>query len=128
MGGIITYLAGVKARREEHERWQAEWRRQEQRRALARAREERETNRHKFLERLMAMSTEAHELRSFLARLPEGALASQTGDLARMLEWAKARLEHLEDQLTAEAISAALRQRELFPEVDRLVASVPEEE
>jgi len=76
----------------------------------------------------MAMSTEAHELRSFLARLPEGALASQTGDLARMLEWAKARLEHLEDQLTAEAISAALRQRELFPEVDRLVASVPEEE
>lgn len=128
VGGIITYLAGVKARREEHERWQREWQREAQLRALARAREKREEQRNEFLRRFVAISTEADELRSFLARLHERISASSPGELLRMLEWAEARLKRLEGELTAEGMSEALRGQKLFPEVDDLVAPTPEEE
>jgi hypothetical protein len=128
VGGIITYLAGLKARREEQERWQVEWRRQEQFRALALAREEREADRRKFLKHLVVMSSEADELRSVLVRLGKRVPASKAGELLQMLKWAEARLEHLEGQLTAEAISVALKERDLFPGIDHLIAPAPEEE
>jgi hypothetical protein len=38
----------------------------------------------------------------------------------RLLEWVEARLRCLEDKLTGEGISAALREQELFPEIDNL--------
>jgi hypothetical protein len=128
VSGIITYLAGLKARRVEHERWQVEWCRQEQLRALALAREEREASRRKFLKHLVAMSSEADELRAFLVRLRKRVPASPSGELLRMSRWAEARLERLERQLTAEAISVALKEGELFPEIDHLIAPEPEEE
>jgi hypothetical protein len=128
VGGIVTYLAGVKARREEHERWQREWRREEQLRALSRAREQREVRRREFLEHFVVISTEADELRSLLTRLQERMPTSPPGELVRMLEWAKARLQRVEGELTAEGISIALQELKLFPEVDDLVAPTPEEE
>jgi hypothetical protein len=70
--GILAYLAGVKASREEHERRQREWERRQRLAALARAREEREVKRSDFLKRLVAISREADELKLFLARLQEG--------------------------------------------------------
>lgn len=122
VSGIVTYLAGVKARREEHERWQRESRRREQLRALARARDEREARRREFLQRFVAISTEADQLQSFLARLRPSMVKCQFGELVRMMEWAEARLQRLEDELAPEGMSSALREKKLFPEVDDLVA------
>lgn len=126
VGGIKTYLAGIKAAREERERWQRDWERQRRLADLARAREARETQRREFLKRFVAISTEADELKSFLARLQDGIPAYPTGELARMLEWTEARLLLLENELTPEGINSALRERELFPEVDSL--SPPEQD
>jgi hypothetical protein len=119
-GGIATYLAGVKARREERERWHREWERKQRLAALARAREERETRRHEFLKRLVAISTEADALKSFLARSRACLQARPSGELARMLEWTEARLLELEGELTPDGMTSALRERELFPDVNHL--------
>lgn len=128
VAGIATYLSGVRVRREEIERRQREWRRREQLRAIARAREERETRRHEFLKHFVALSTEADELRSFLARLHERVPANPSDELVRMTEWVEARLQRLEDELTAEGISATLVERKLFPEVDDLAVPEPKED
>jgi hypothetical protein len=74
----------------------------------------------------VAISTEADELRSFLARLHERTSASSSGELLRMLAWAEEKLKRLEGELTTEGIS--LREQKLFLEVDDLVAPTPEEE
>ena len=127
--GIVAYLAGVKARREKRERWHRDWERQQRTEALARAREQRETQRYEFLKRLVAISTEAHELKPFVARLRDSLPEERSADeLARLLEWAEARLLRLEGELTPDGIGAALRERELFPEVDPLSPPEAEEE
>jgi hypothetical protein len=120
VSGMVTYLAGAKARREERERWQRDLDRRQRLAALARAREERESRRCEFLKRFVALSTEADELKSFLARLRGRMPACPSGELARMTEWTEARLQRLEDELTPEGIAAALQERELFPEIDQL--------
>jgi hypothetical protein len=112
--GIVTYLAGAKARHEERERWQRDWDRRQRLAALARAREERESRRCEFLKRFVALSTEADELKSFLARLRERVLACPSVELARMTERTEARLQRLEGELTPERIATALQERELF--------------
>lgn len=119
--GILTYLAGVKARREEHERWQREWKRRERLAALARARQERDVKRHDFLKRLAAISREADELKLFLARLGDGLPERPSGALTRLLEWAEARLQRLESALKPDDIAVALDEQKLFPEVDPLL-------
>lgn len=121
VGGIATYLAGVKARREERERWRRDWEQRQRQAELARAREERETRRREFLKRFVAISTEADELKSFLARLRDRMPAYPSGELARMLEWTEARLLQLEDELTPDGVAFALRERKLFPDVDNLL-------
>jgi hypothetical protein len=126
--GLIAYLAGVKAKREERERWQSEWRRKEQLRALAQARAQREERRRKFVEHYVKVSTEADELRSFLTRVRERMPKSPPGELMRMLEWVEARLECLEGRLTGEGISVARREQELFPEIETLTAPDLDEE
>ena len=120
VGGMVTYLAGAKARREERERWQRDWDRRQRLAALARAREERESRRREFLKRFIALSTEADELKSFLGRLRERMPACPSGELARMREWTEARLQRLENELTPEGIASALQEREMFPEIDQL--------
>ena len=79
-----------------------------------------ESRRCEFLKRFVALSTEADELKSFLARLRGRMPACPSGELARMTEWTEARLQRLEDELTPEGIAAALQERELFPEIDQL--------
>lgn len=127
-GGIIAYLAGVKADREKHERWEREWQRKEELRALARAREQREKHRHEFLEHLTRTSTKAEELRLFVTRLRRQMPASPPGELTRLLAWTEGKLQRLEDELTAEGILAALLDRELFAEIDALAAPDLDEE
>ena len=120
--GILAYLAGVKARREEHERRQREWERRQRLAALARAREEREVKRSDFLKRLIAISREADELKPALARLRDGLPERPSGELARLLEWTEARLRRLESALKPDDIAAALDEQKLFPEVDPLLS------
>jgi hypothetical protein len=126
VGGIVAYLAGVKARREEFERRERRWERERRLAELARAREEREEERGSFFKRLVAILEEVNELRPFVARLRGDLRKPSSGELARMLEWAEARLLRLEGELTAEGIGAALRERELFPSPDPL--RTPEED
>ena len=126
--GILAYLAGVKARREEHERRQREWERRQRLAALAGAREEREANRGEFLECLVGISKETNELKLFLARLRDGLPQRPSGELAHLLEWAEARLQRLESGLTPDDIAAALDEQKLFPEVDPLLPPETEED
>ena len=126
--GILAYLAGVKARREERERWQREWERRQRLAALARAREEREAKRGDFLKRLVAISKETNELRLFLARLQDGLPERPSGELTRLLEWAETRLQRLEGGLKPDHIAAALDEQKLFPEVDPLLPPETEED
>jgi hypothetical protein len=121
VSGMVTYLAGAKARREERERWQRDWDRRQRLAALARAREERESRRREFLKRFVALSTEVDELKSFLGRLSECMPTRLSGELTRMIKWTEACLQRLEDELTPQRIAAALQERELFPEIDQLI-------
>jgi hypothetical protein len=109
VGGITAYLAGVKVKREERERWRRDWERRQRLAALARACEERETRRHEFLKRFVAISTEADELKSFLARLRDHPTAHRSSELARMLEWTEGRLLQLEGELTREGVASVAR-------------------
>lgn len=65
--------------------------------ALARAREELESRRREFRKRFVVLSTEADELKSFLARLRERMPARPSGELERMTEWTEAYLQRLEE-------------------------------
>ena len=67
------------------------------------------------MRRLVAISREADELEAFPARLRYALPESPSGDLARLLEWADARLERLEGELAPDDISAALDEQILFP-------------
>jgi hypothetical protein len=128
VGGIIAYLAGVKANREERERRQRKWDREREQARLARAREEREKQRREFLRHFVSISTEADELKSLLERLRDRPPVQPAGELARMLEWAEARLVQLEGELAPDGIVSVLRERELFPEIDNLLSPEREEE
>jgi hypothetical protein len=59
-------------------------------------------------------------LKSFLARLHDRIPAYPSGELARMLEWAEARLSHVEGELAPDGIASALRERGPFPDIDDL--------
>src|SRR5262249_33277103 len=112
--GIVTYLAGVKARREEHEQRELEWRREQELRGLARARRKGEGRRREFLRRLLDLSRETDELRSFIIRMRARAAESTSAEVARMIRWCETRLQTLENALTAEAICADLMREGLF--------------
>ncbi|WP_315731256.1 MULTISPECIES: hypothetical protein [unclassified Bradyrhizobium] len=127
-GGIVAYLAGIRAKREERERWQRSWERQRHLDALVRAREERETKRAKFLNRLAAISGEADQLRPFVAKLRCELTENDVGELTRLLEWADAYVSRLENELTPDGISEALGEQKLFPEPDPLVPPEMEED
>ncbi|WP_315813856.1 hypothetical protein [Bradyrhizobium sp. SZCCHNR2028] len=119
-GGIVAYLAGIKARREERERWHRDWELQRHLEALARAREERETKRAEFLNRLAEISSEADHLRPFVARLRGKLKDNGPRELARLLEWADEHVSRLESELTPGGIVEAIGEEKLFPEPDPL--------
>jgi hypothetical protein len=57
--GIMAYAVAVRLRHEERERWNRNYERRQRVRARAEAREEREDERRKILDELVAISTEA---------------------------------------------------------------------
>lgn len=94
----------------------------EELRAKVRARKERETRRSEFLQRLIKISKEAEELRSFLDRLRLKMSTSPSSELLRMVEWTEAKLKELEGKIATDRIAGSLREDNLFPEVDEYAA------
>ncbi|MCK1658482.1 hypothetical protein [Bradyrhizobium sp. 151] len=127
-GGIVAYLTGIKARREERERWHRNWERQRHLDELARAREERETKRAEFLNRLAMISAEAGQLKVFVARLRGELKENGSGELARLLEWADAHVSLLEGELTPDGIAEGLGEQQLFPDPDPLLPPEAQED
>jgi len=118
VGGVVAYLAGVRARREEREAWEREWKRQCELRALAEARAKREEARRRFVRRHMRQSLELRNLRNLLEHW--SAVAEIGQDFTRMMRWIEQRIGRLEHGLTPASVNAALREQMLFPEVDDL--------
>jgi hypothetical protein len=117
--GLEAALAFEKSRRKaaaERERQYAEMAR---RRALAVKRQEREDKRVTFLNELIASQTEAERIRGWLDtfQADESELRS---DLSRFVSWAQDRLVSLEEQTSANHVSQALIDMNLFPEFDDL--------
>src|SRR5262249_21669072 len=78
--GIIAYGAGIKARCEERARWKRNWDRRSRVCARAKTRREREEERTKILDELVAITSEATKLRNWLAeaeRWPEPAVPNE---------------------------------------------------
>jgi len=124
--GIVAYLDGIRARREELERFKREWRLSETLRALAQAREEREKRRRDFVSRYTAILAEITELETFFELVQRRNSANGRGELARIVIWVNARLTTLRRQTEPDRIAAALTAEDLFPETDDLTSSPPD--
>ncbi len=92
----------------------------QQRRSLALARHERESERKALLGTLMAAEREAGHLRGWIARQELHLKAETHGELGRMLQWASGELAALETVTEPAQIAEVLRKQNLFPEVDGL--------
>lgn len=117
--GIETHIVSVRVRREEQERAEAVRRDLERRRALAKARKQREADREAVLANQMDLVRRARDLREWIGANQRMAVAAEP-ELRRMLAWAKEQLADVERQLDPETLAADLQERKLFPEVDEL--------
>lgn len=120
LAGVVAYLAGMKANREERERRHREWEERKRQQALAEARAAREKERWEFVSRLIGTAAEVDRLCQFLERLRSSSSSSTPGELKRMTDWCEERLAALRRAVDPDQISAALRERQLFPEIDQL--------
>lgn len=114
---VLAYEKSERERREQEARERAELAR---RRDIAEKRKEREGQRIAYLRELVQLQREAAGIKSWLASLPECAVADSSTQLGRMLLWAKERLSDLEARTSIEAAAFKLEGKTLFPEVDQL--------
>jgi hypothetical protein len=119
--GIIAYGVALRLMEEERARFQRNYERQRRVDQRGADREKRERNRQKILDELIAISTEASKLRTWLEEAKRWAGRSQSDDFARFVGWARNRLEHLDHAVDPDGIAESLRARELFPEKDSLI-------
>jgi hypothetical protein len=100
------------------------------RRGLAMARGERESQRKVLLGKLIRTEHRADQLRRWIAGQQSRIAAMPDADLAwmltRMLEWARAELAELEAIVDPVQLAETLRERDLFPKVDRLADPLSE--
>lgn len=118
---IVAYLAGLKLKREERERWHRNWERQSRVRVRAENRRSRENERSKILDELLAVSTEAAKLRTWLTEAEKWPQPIQPNEFTKFVAWARARLKYLEHAVGPEGIAETLKSRALFPEIDPLI-------
>ena len=71
----------------------------------ARARQERESERKLILDELIAISTEAHKLRSWLDEAKHWPRRRQSDEFNRFVEWARERLEYLDHAVDPDGIA-----------------------
>lgn len=117
--GFEAHIASLKHRRESHERAKAARRELQRRRALAKAREEREIKRHALLDDLMTAEARAAALKVWIRSWQDRAGADDPA-VGRMLGWADDQLRKTERLLHANRLSAHLEDAALFPEIDDL--------
>lgn len=89
----------------------------EQRRQLSEQRKKRESDRHEFLTKALDQTAEAARLRSFLSQQDTD---NAEPEVQRFLEWAQARLQQIEADLSPSGMLANLNTSALFPEPDPL--------
>jgi hypothetical protein len=119
--GFRAFLAAEKASREAREEQKRQWEHFEHRRSLAKQRKDREEKRISHLRQIVELQREAKDIQSWLKALPADLTQYVGTELGRMIEWASARLTHLEQQTTLDAAAAAISGGMLFPEVDDLL-------
>lgn len=91
-----------------------------ERRRLSRARHRREGEREALLERFTRKTARADALRRLVGTYDGPGKAGVRPELCPMLDWAKAELNGLEDDLRPEQLGDLLRERGLFPVIDTL--------
>jgi hypothetical protein len=123
-GGVVAYLAAIKARREENEQREKEWRRNERLRTVALARAEREGKRREFVDHFVNLSTEAGNLAAFRQTMNSLRRDRHDDDLTRMMQWIDRRLAALQKEMAPEGINSSLQARKLFPAIDELDLNV----
>jgi hypothetical protein len=118
--GFEAHIAAAKHRRQENERAEAERQELARRRALAKGRRERESNRKSLISKLMRTERQAAQLREWISDYERHSRAEPNADLERMMGWARYRLSSLEAIIDPRKVATELRDRKLFPEVDEL--------
>jgi len=120
-GGIVMYLDAAKLSREEHEKERRDeaiyWRREK----LEQSWGERESERLKFVRRVVKDHREICDLRSVLDMCQTSPHVESGEALVRMLTWTEARLASLEKRITQRRLNARLEKQNLFPERDDIV-------
>jgi len=119
--GIIAYGVALRLKEEERVRFLRNYERQLRVEQREIDREKRERSRQKILDELIAISTEARKLRTWLEEAKRWSGRSPSDDFARFVVWARNRLEHLDYAVDPDGIAESLKARELFPENDLLI-------
>lgn len=119
--GIIAYAVAVRLKHEEYERRERNYERRRRVNARAHARKEREGERQKVLDELVAISTEAAKLRTWLEEAKRWPARSESDEFTRFVNWARSRLEYLDHAVDPDGITGSLKEQELFPEIDPLI-------
>jgi hypothetical protein len=119
--GVMAYAAGARLERAKRERRHRNWERERRVQARAGQRRDREGERRKILDELVAISTEAAKLRTWLSEADTWSQPSQPNEFTRFVTWARSRLKYLEGVVGPDGIAERLRSRDLFPETDPLV-------
>lgn len=119
--GLMAYAAGIKLRKEERERRKRYWERQSRVHRRAEQRAEREKLRRGILDELVAISTEAAELRTWLHETEQWQQPSEPDEFCRFVDWARERLDQLQHGVGPGGIAQRLRARSLFPVPDPLI-------
>src|SRR5579859_1720028 len=127
-GGVVLYLAGLKAKRKERVRRERQWARERQLREFAAARVQRETKRHEFVHGHSQLVGELAELKALLTAVDDRRRAGPLADFDRMISWVKERVERLEARLHPSGIDKALKDNKLFSLPDPLIDPLFEEE
>jgi hypothetical protein len=115
--GLEAHIVATRVWREKREKDEAIRRELDRRRALSKARREREKARLSLLNQLLRTERRAIQLREWIGALKP---AHDDPDLARMLTWAKGQLATLESILNPAHLAAHLRSQRLFPDIDDL--------
>jgi hypothetical protein len=120
VSALEAYLVAARVYREKREQEEAEQKEIDRRRALQRARKEREASRRAFLAKLLRTERRADELREWLKKRGNDSVALSDPDTVRLLHWAKEQLNTLETIIDPLRVAEELRSSKLFPSVDDL--------
>jgi hypothetical protein len=118
--GLEAVLAVRKSRREEQEERERRWQERARRRELARKRAEREEERANYLNSIINAHNKIGRLHQWLADAEAVSKSSAPSALTQLINWARQRLAKLETMVDPVHIDHDLKEKGLFPEIDKL--------